>query len=442
MLTIPRIVGIDSNEKMGAGEASRYRRNWVGSESASGGSFSNTPPQISQLANPTGADDRVTGSEDTAVINLRMTWAETDEEFQILLDALEVARLAARASKTRTALFTWGGLSFEIAAKGANLGGARGLYLDYVLRSSGATVYIGASRVPRGKNGFNGRISFSSALLMAHDGLVNAWDFGKYLLAELGGHIQKNTLSRCDAAVDMGFDMSVVQAAYEARNFVSRVHKHSAIYEGSDRLETVYFGLTGMKCRIYDKIAESEGNAQKRAILAARRLFWGDTLTRVEFQLRREDLGQFHVDSVEDWFNMRSQITEYLTTKWLRFTDDITDRTHSSRVQGCTWWEDVRVAFALAFGADPETVQAAKPVHYLTMDPEALIRQALGCLAAAHVIVEKGTYDKVGEFGRWAKAKLLDAVSAVGYEDFMDGKSLRYMVNDVDIAHKMQPCPF
>jgi hypothetical protein len=197
-----------------------------------------------------------------------------------------------------------------------------------------------------------------------------------------------------------------------------------------------------MKCRIYDKVAESEGKAEKQAILLARRLFWGDTCTRVEFQLRREDLGKFMVNTVEDWLGMRGQIAEYLCTKWLRFTQPITDRTHTSRFEPCEWWEDVRIAFALAFDVDPKTIQAAKPIHYMTMNFEALIRQALGCLASAHVIEGKGAYEKAEDFARWAMAKLVHASSRVGYDDLMDEKSLRFVSCDVDISHKMALCPF
>jgi hypothetical protein len=134
-------------------------------------------------------------------------------------------------------------------------------------------------------------------------------------------------------------------------------------------------------------------------------------------------------------------ICEYLTTQWIRFTEPIANRTHTSRAKVIDWWEDTIVAFRLAFQNDLDVPACCRPVHFLTADPIALVKQAFGCLAAAHVIVGHGAYEELGRFVAWAGSKLAE-VAGQEYQGVMDGKSLRYMVADVDVAHKMEPCPF
>ena len=127
-----------------------------------------------------------------------------------------------------------------------------------------------------------------------------------------------------------------------------------------------------------------EGHLFKQGLLEERR--WGSpqtVATRVEFQLRREAIKSFGIDSIGDYFGKRAGLVAYLTSFWLRLVDSVPDRENNNTTRAGTHplWSRVGDAFEAWAGA---TKKPARRVgRRLYRDPIRLLKQALGCLMSA-----------------------------------------------------------
>ena len=108
---------------------------------------------------------------------------------------------------------------------------------------------------------------------------------------------------------------------------------------------------------------------------------------RVEFQLGREALKERGIDSPEDYFAKRGDLTAYLCNEWVRFTTGSVDRTNTSRAEVLPIWLKVADGFR-EWAGNPAGLSLA-PLDRGQIDVRQLEKQGVGVLLTAAVLCGK-----------------------------------------------------
>jgi hypothetical protein len=183
-------------------------------------------------------------------------------------------------------------------------------------------IFISKQSRPDGRTP-NVYISLNSELLWA-TGVDGAIDRAREVLQSLGGTLSDVLISRCDPCVDVVIDGGLTYEFLKAHR-VPGNRKENAI-EKSGRLETYYNGAKegDTQLRIYDKRLEVIQSEKKLWFFD----LWGvgvdADVWRFEFQLRREALKRYGINSDEDLAEKLPGVWRDLTTEWfsLRNQDD------------------------------------------------------------------------------------------------------------------------
>jgi hypothetical protein len=180
--------------------------------------------------------------------------------------------------------------------------------------------------------------------------------------------------------------------------------------------ESLNFGTRGGKgiyCRCYEKLHEVLSKKQtddpKYEVLYRDR--WHGELpdryaaVRIEFELRREVLKQLGVDTLDDLESRVGGVAAYLSKNWVRVHQSPPDR-----VKLNYWgaldpvWSAVQDAFKRAFDdSEPAKRQRVPPKRGVYQR----VKQGLGCLAGAALIVKGETDEPFG------LPSLLDYIASV-----------------------------
>ncbi len=158
------------------------------------------------------------------------------------------------------------------------------------------------------------------------------WELSEIELIELvtkdvesfGGRVIEHKISRCDLYADFrvpdGLNLEFL------RNYMVGKAKHTSQFLNGDVLETFYVGekSSPIQLRIYDKGKEIEKKGSKARWL----LIWfvddPQDVWRIEFQIRRQILKQYQINSINDLQNKKADLWKYATGEWfsLRCLDD------------------------------------------------------------------------------------------------------------------------
>ena len=185
-----------------------------------------------------------------------------------------------------------------------------------------------------------------------------------------------------------------LSGAYVAGHYVTRaranrayqyevhaVETNSAVHSFGQTPTGFVVGQGNLVLRAYDKVRESNLIPEKiAAVVGCRWGYWTATASRVEFQIRREILKDFGVDTVADWFAKRAEICEYLCTQWFRLTSGPVDRDHSDRSETLDVWLKVQRAFAMWAGK-PDYI-CFEPLAPEECQPTHLLQQVIGLLVS------------------------------------------------------------
>lgn len=160
------------------------------------------------------------------------------------------------------------------------------------------------------------------------------------VVARLGGKVQKVKVSRADLAAD--FELSEPLTLDLLRGCRVSRSNQTRHFEHGGKLESFYVGSgwSLVQARIYDKWLESIASGKKAWFQDVWREREWPNVWRVEFQLRRKILKQFHVETVEDLLAKIAGIWKYLTEEWLSFR--YADDENVSRRSVHPWWERVQ----------------------------------------------------------------------------------------------------
>ena len=215
------------------------------------------------------------------------------------------------------------------------------------------------------------------------------------VLSLMGFNITAQKISRIDLQLTVDLPFSVVARSYNENRFVSRVTKW-AVYQGKicrmdtdQEIQTPIQSIIGgsgktIKVRLYDKIKEcfkSPENLEKLndlyAVMGVREHF-----TRVEFELCREWLNEWGINTVDDFYANLPEILHYLTSSYFRVIENA-KTSHVEKQQTARWWDDVQKKFELVFNATYEG-KALQRIESKVYTPDAYMKQALGCIKAAY----------------------------------------------------------
>jgi hypothetical protein len=188
-------------------------------------------------------------------------------------------------------------------------------------------------------------VSFTSVALHWELSEHELVDFVRLDVESLGGRVFAHKISRCDLYADFkipgGLNLEFLRS-----HKVGRADKTSQFMDG-EKLETFYVGSKGspIQLRIYDKGKEIKKKGTEERWL----LIWfiedSEDVWRIEAQIRRPTLKQFHINTIDDFIKQKADLWKYVTADWfsLRCPDDDNSSRRTihefwQKVQSCIEW--------------------------------------------------------------------------------------------------------
>lgn len=232
------------------------------------------------------------------------------------------------------------------------------------------------------------RVSLSAEALHC-EGAAAVVTFWRSIIEALTGAPVLLMASRLDVHADFaGLDISEADRA----GFVCRSSRQSVEVEAG-ALQTLYFGKGGqVTVRLYDKLAEVQTHKTGGYLLGLygeAGLRSGESVQRVEAQLRSDPLRSLGVRTAEDAIEQAGAVYVYAVEKWLRLT---VPGSASRRERAATdpRWSVVQAADITRGVAAPRRVEADR--HAPALDQ--LVAMVAGCtvgVGAALSVTEFGT---------------------------------------------------
>lgn len=363
------------------------------------------------------------GGEDTVRIGLLVDWGD---DWQALQYRLDQAKTAAQA-ENRAVLLLSGGYRYLVEPVGVSLASGAGPFMRWLIRDGGMAISIAKTAAPKGALP-NVWVDLGSLALIEWGGFQDdgLWSDIRQRIRALGGTIQRAILSRVDPCLDLvGVAVSTFTQLFRDRDYISRARKgrefEASVYRDGRHDTGFTLGASGIRIRVYDKIAECKKDPLKFAALQTFR--WCDAdgkprlpeaATRVEFQVRREELKTLGVDTVDDWFEKRASVVRYLCEKWVRFTLPHDER-HTNRAVVHPLWN--RVLESFVNWAAGEAVEIERS-FVKNIDPKPLLEQAIGCLTTAAVL-SGVDFEEAWRLDRWASHQVGKVLSDYRKADWL-----------------------
>ena len=319
------------------------------------------------------------GGYDTIELGLHGEWDEKESEelFKTL------AEQKTEAQEHGEAFLTIDDKKFLVRPMGFKAG--RKVY-DYVIEASGVVIGMAekfskshaAIRIRYGFEALIGRDAFA-----VHEAILE-------LLGRFGFNCTKERVSRADLTVDI-LDIPV-------ENLINPILRDEAVYRAkkadihteSGKPTSIRLG-GGVQLCIYDKKRELlEKHDEIKFSLMVEHRFNGDipnSCSRVEFRIKREKLKEMGIDTMNDLREMQTDLAEFLHSHWFRILDGKKQKGHTAEQPVSEIWGHVQKTFDAAFQPITEESRTInrdwnKPRAVLC-DQEAMIKQAIGCLARA-----------------------------------------------------------
>lgn len=182
------------------------------------------------------------------------------------------------------------------------------------------------------------------------------------LLESAGGRIDRITVSRADLCVDVmvpekDWHKDLIDF------FVTRA-QDVALYLKRGQLTGIQIGKGEILARFYDKPLEIATQSHKDwmyGIWGIEKVPEGHKVIRVEYQLRREKLGELGIDSFEDLQAKSLELWAYCTQKWLKLQHNA-DKHHTQQTT-LEWWKTVQDGHPGAANAHALVIEQAIKVQ-------------------------------------------------------------------------------
>jgi hypothetical protein len=193
----------------------------------------------------------------------------------------------------------------------------------------------------------------------------------------------QNKISRLDCCCDISMplpvldnDLKQISTRARAKDIKIENMQFSKKMHGK-RITGYVAGGNQLMCRIYNKSYEinKHGKQWFNDLWLANGLTEGQDVTRIEFQCRREFLKEMHIDNTNDLQYLLGALWDYLTNKWLRIVDTVSD-SNKKRLNNIVFW-DLAVKAVDKFGMLIKGMN-----RYKIIEPKEvmLFKQARGCM--------------------------------------------------------------
>ena len=376
-----------------------YLETSIQGENVLGGQINNMPPTTGHQAEISpGQTALEKGGYDTLVILAHGKW----DDIETLGKRLDLAQLEAQTKD--------GDSTIEISDQTVGVtpsGARRGLYCRWILKWRGIQFGI-VNRSQSSKRSYGVHVHVGSLACMEYGGW-DAWLMACQFLADLGFTVEGETLSRADLCVDrVGFSADWAAKKCLRGHCIQRGRKGAFHQEGVSFTGFTRGSGSRILLRVYDKVEElglSNEDAAKQKILRERR--WGcdpGVAGRVEFQLRREAIKDFAVDTFQEFHARRGEIAGWLCRDWFRITSEQVDRNNTQRAATDDQWQAIQADFAEAFG-EATPAHRVKRLGPIRVDVEALKRQTVGCLTSW--LAMAGDLPRTADDLLWSTCRLL-----------------------------------
>lgn len=149
-------------------------------------------------------------------------------------------------------------------------------------------------------------------------GLSVAMDLLRGTVKHLVQDIESESISRADLFVDFNADINF--ELVKKREWVTRADRIESHWRGNC-FTGWSIGLGGViSARLYDKTLEIEksGKEYLKDIWTKRNWTEGETVWRLEYQLKRDFLSQMSINFLTDLMNISNDVWKYCTEEWLR----------------------------------------------------------------------------------------------------------------------------
>ncbi len=282
-------------------------------------------------------------------------------------------------------------------------------------------------------------LEIGSIPLCRYGGIRNALDEVYKLFKAEGITVLKEILSR----VDMYADFNTCEVVDFCDKFatgctITRARRVSTFGEdtldyslhSSGRKQTGFAIGRDVHLRCYDKAEELKRDPVKWAVFSEKYDGIPDTLTRVEFQLRRKALKDIQVmadggtepgriEDVDSYLKVRDNLWRYLTCEWFRFTEKPVDRKNNNRSRAKTW----RVWAMVQNAVSPDCEPVKRVRRAVQVNPEHNKKMAIGALMSAALLERPHGIDSAGDFIRYFR----DVVIEGGRDYFLEVKEKHSM---------------
>ena len=304
-----------------------------------------------------------------------------------LRSVFDVAKERAGETKDGKFAVMWRGYVMTIYASGVT----EGLQFKYRLDIGGMRVLI-RDKTTKGYQSI--RVRFSTESLITNSALAN-WRRLLGFLNAIGFAITKDCISRVDFQLTCDFfTVADVVWLLNHAHVVRKVRKKTVVStgDGSDeRYETVRLGTGSnpVQFEFYDKWVELQSAKNfptQKYMLTQQKIGdeWrnsGRPVTRFEISVKRDGLKAMDINSVDDLFGNEWAIINLLTQDWIRIVKEPKIKGKEYKQQNHPLWDKIRNALYQHFNGKNFDDVAEWNSPAVSGDPEALEKQAMGCLS-------------------------------------------------------------
>ena len=297
-----------------------------------------------------------------------------------LSDRLGPAQEAAKQNKAIESIVEVAGRNVQVLP--ITKPGYKGHY-NYVINTEGIQYRLNL-RNERDEESSAASIQVGSEMLMLY-GAKNCWNQALQFLSQAASFEVENTrVHRVDLCVDLPNKSpgTLIEKMTNPEKFICRARQTVQYGELGKQPNSFRIG-SDLQLRVYDKAKElrDKPNANKLATIKQHR--WHgelcETATRVEYQLKREQLAAREIDTVSDLFNKLPRLVNYLTRDWSRVVLHH-DGHNTERAKTDETWQEIRTLFREWAGKDTNSLERRnRPAP----DVSRLTTQAIGCLESA-----------------------------------------------------------
>lgn len=288
---------------------------------------------------------------------------ETKELQEKLEQKKEEAKLAATNQASIRVTIVIGNYNFEVLPNGK-------MGFAYILHNELYEVNIAQYR-SKNKDFFPISIRIKSECLWAF-GPERAWENIISWVQNYIGNVIRDKISRIDICLHTDElvlsheDIETFKGNYFDENIYRFRRKITGLNFGSRTNNKIY-------CRVYDKLLEVKQTGKKKWFFTIWKNAGSDckSVWNVEFQINRDFLKEYDIESVWDAFKRLKTIWKYCTEKWL-----VKVKLDHTRIERCSI-DDVWIIIQNAFN-NYKNEPLIKREEQLAVDAEAIIPGTIG----------------------------------------------------------------